>query len=152
MAEPARKRELDLSDVMEAIGDLGHRVEIRFDGVEGRLDKVENRLDNVENRLQTVEDVQKQQAVLIEKIAELAYKTHLEVVEMRGYFKAIDGRFDGVNGRFVGIEGRFDGIEGRMNGIEIVLRQVPTIWTMATIIIANFGLSLLLLRFGILQP
>ena len=114
MAEPARKRDPDLNDVMDAIGDLGRRVDARLEKVEAEQ----------------------------KRLGEAATKTQIDVAEMKGRFE----------GRFTGIEGRLSGMDARFTGIENQLRQVPTIWTLAALIIAIFGFAFVLLRFAVPHP
>lgn len=53
-----------------------------------------------------------------------------------------------IDGRITGLDGRITGVDGRLAGIEGQLRQIPTIWTLASLIFAIFGASFVLIRFA----
>jgi len=78
-------------------------------------------------------------------------ETH-EAVEILRRMEPLLGKMDDrirVQGEAIArLDGRMNGLEGRMSGLEGRLSQIPTIWTLATMIISIFGFAFVLLRFA----
>lgn len=76
-----------LTDVREAIGSLGNRMDGRFISIDRRFDAMDRRFEAIDRRF--------------------------EAIDRR--FEAIDRRFDAVDLRFVGLDQRFDALDSKVS-------------------------------------
>ena len=74
----------DTHDILKAIGDLGSRMERRFEAVETRLDGMDRRLDGIDKRLDGIDKRFDQMDHRFEKMQETAAAQGERITRMEG--------------------------------------------------------------------
>lgn len=116
---------------------------------------IERRLNHLEADVREIKDVLRRLEPAIARMIEIGEQTAARVEGLEKKAETFDRKIDGLDAkatstdyRTILTDGKISGLEGRMNGVEGMIRQLPTLWSLAALIFAIFGAAFVLLRFA----